>query len=91
MTRSSWRLSIWSSGLAILSFTPLMFSKINARTGLDVAVLAILVLVVLANAVRTLYLLRVRRRYTPFWEEEEASRVGPPGKCTVTRLGEVAF
>jgi hypothetical protein len=51
-----------------------MISKFNARDGWDVAVLSILALVVLANAVRVLYLLRARRRDAPFWKEEEDRR-----------------
>lgn len=73
-THGSWLASIWSSGLAVICFSPLMISKFNVRNGWDVTTLSILVLAVLANAVRVLYLLRARRRDAPFWKEEEARR-----------------
>ena len=71
MTRGSWRFSIWLSGLQVLCFSVLAFSKLKTGNGWDVAAVSIYSLVVLFNVVWFLYLLRVRRNDAPFWHEDE--------------------
>jgi hypothetical protein len=72
MTRGTWRLSIWSSGLQVLCFSVLAFIRFNAGDG--VAGLWIFSLGILVSAVWFVYLLRVRRNDAHFWNEEETRR-----------------
>lgn len=73
MTRGSWRLSVWSSGLMVLGFSVLAIRGFTA-VDRDIAALWIYSAVVLANAVYFLYLLRVRRNDATFWGDEERRR-----------------
>jgi hypothetical protein len=74
MTRGSWRLSVWSSGLMVLCFSPLAITKFGGSNGWDAGAAWIFSLAALTNAVWFLYLLRVRRNDAHFWSEEEARR-----------------
>lgn len=74
MTRGSWRLSMWSSGLMVLCFSPVAITKFNGSNGWDAGAAWIFSLAALANAARFVYLLRFRRNAASFWSKEEARR-----------------
>lgn len=73
MTRGSWRLSAWSSGLLVLCFSVLAIRGFTA-VDRDIAALWIYSAAVLVNAVYFFYLLRVRRNDATFWDHEESQR-----------------
>lgn len=73
MTRGSWRLSVWSSGLMVLCFSVLAIRRFTA-VDRDIAALWIYSAVALVNVAYFLYLLRVRRNDAIFWDDEERRR-----------------
>ncbi|WP_256859993.1 hypothetical protein [Arthrobacter sp. 49Tsu3.1M3] len=74
MTRGSWKFGAWSAAGQIAVSALLALNKLWSEQGFDAVSFWIYAAWFAVSVAQFLYLLRVRRKDAPFWDEEDDRR-----------------